>query len=441
MVWIIPFGPSEQMFKQLICLMTNIEANKHIFDADCKLIEKQDPFNVYENEFMIDEYRFVKGYLRYTSTPFSNNVIEERLFYMNKYMPQDIATDLSYGYPTAHYTTARVELDQPYSRIVIDHNQKSKTKKNTYHFIWIHESFGLNDLHELQNKKSKSYPESYELMRSLSTIIYDNGNILQYDYYGRQFDKPIYNVNYPELWQIRGNDKIVNIPITLSDKFGVRVHVMTKFTHLIPSSKKFSENKRFCGSKKFLYTEGYFKVLEKKEFKDLVLCEIDKKESIFAKMKNLSDYKLVQTAMFPPIIPLDVVLRFITCHICFTPLYDLFYYIIKKNFHIPICALCGHNGKLASTVNVGVSKSPFTVVDVLGMIPKPNNVKLENYEKYKQLIGYLLNNTIEIDTTNPKNILYEFNGGILVNYLTPANVAYGTTKDAIFLVEFLRDYY
>ncbi len=125
MVWIIPHDTDEKMIKTLSCLMANIESGKHLFDLKtCTIIEEGDvrlnkPFNVYENNSFADEYRFVKGYIRCTGPIVSNQTIEERMNTFNKLMPNDISLDISYGYPTAHYTVARTQISKEYSRLIM----------------------------------------------------------------------------------------------------------------------------------------------------------------------------------------------------------------------------------------------------------------------------------------------------------------------------------
>ena len=87
-----------------------------------------------------------------------------------------------------------------------------------------------------------------------------------------------------------------------------------------------------------------------------------------------------------------------------------------------------------------ISTSPFSASEVTGMIPKPVNVKYENYEKYKQLMSILLNTTIEIDKENPSGILYESEEAIFVSQLSVSVLAAGFNKPnvCIFVVELTR---
>ena len=465
MVWIIPRDTDDNMFKQLICLMTNMEANRHIFDNECKAIEEGDPratkpFNVYDCNSITDEYKFVKGYVRCTGLVISNSLLEERMNSMNKLMPKDISLDLSYGYPTAHYTVARVQINKEYSRLVAYH-QKIKGIKHKHHFIWINEPFGLNDFQELMINKSKTTLDTFELMRSLSTIIYDNAGIFASDNYGNTLTpgQPAYHINYPEIWQILGSDKIVNLPVIISEKFGIRPNITKKFEHLIPDTKKFSLNRNFHKDKIY-YKDNGFEIVEEKPLNEVNLVEFDKKESIIKKLHsttstfNMSKLNITPANMNQ--LTLDIILKYLVCHVCCTPLYDKFYYIIgdckqpasdlkvldNPSPHIPICPMCLHSRNATQLENktklkVGISKSPFSASDVMGMIPKPYNVKYENYEKYKQLMSILLNSTIEVDKENPSHILYESPEAILVSELTNSAIAAGFNKPnaCIFIVE------
>lgn len=450
MVWIIPKDTDEKMIKQLICLMANIESGCHIFDENCALIEEGGqkygkPFNVYDCNYIADEYRFVKGYIRNTGVVTSNQTIEGHMHAFDKLMPHDIPLDVSYCYPTAHYTVARTQISKEYTRLIMYEHQKVKNIKHKYHFVWVNESFELKDFQELQNKL---FPETYVLMRSLSTIIYDNAGIFAKDHMSNVLvaGNPVQNINYPEIWQIRGSERIVNIPIIISSKFGIRSDIAKKFSHLIPDLKKFSVNRSCMFDYVPYYAENdLINITEEKTIQELNLVEFDKKEPIFTKLEKTKVYKLGRSDT--KLLTLDIILNYMLCHVCCTPLYDKFYYIIlndhKPTAHIPICAMCIHNASVAkkltkTLINVGICKSHFSASEVTSMIPKPTNVTYENYEKYKQLMSLLLNQTLEFNE-NTAPILYESDTVMLVNELTTDVIKQSLKKPntAIFIVKII----
>lgn len=461
MVWIIPRDSDENMFKQLICLMTNIEANRHIFNLEGKLITDNEkntqPFNVYENEYFIDEYRFVKGYICCTGITITNSNIEERLANMNHYMKQDISLDINHCYPTAHYTVARIPLNKEYSRRIVYDNQKLKGIKYKHNFIWINKPFNVNSFQELKTNKSHVYPETYDLMKSLSTIIYDNGGIFALDYTGQPITpgKLINNVNLPEIWQLHGSNRIINIPIILSGKFNIRNNLRKKFEHLIPDAKKFAPNRALYKDNYVAYREGIknstyaFNIIEKKNLNELNIPSIDLKESIIKKIKNKdSIYQMMKININESNknqLTHEVIHKFLSCHACFTPLYGDFYYIHaehKENYptpHVPICALCMHNNNstVFGKVDVGISNSILMPSTVISMIPRPHNVSHENYEKYKNILDVLLYKIIEVDKENPSGVIASFDGIKLVTEIHNSMLFEKETTD-IFMIELVK---
>ncbi len=326
----------------------------------------------------------------------------------------------------------------------------------------------MRDFQEFQMNRSKAFPEVYELMRSLSTIIYDNAGIFANDFHNNPLvmGQPIQNINLPEIWQIRGGERIVNIPIVISEKFNIRGNIIKKFIHLIPETLKFSANRTYVkeGLPSYYEENSMIEIVEEKPINELNLAEFDKKKSIFEKLHdneavfNLS--RVNATIENVSKLTLPIIVRFLLCHVCCTPVYDKFYYMIKKDAHIPICAVCVHNSSChmlftpvvknsrkktpvptASSVKpelikVGISKSPFTAYDVVGMIPKPANVTMENYERYKQFMNLMMNNVIQFkDVSGP--ILYESDSIILSRDLTPNVLLLGTKypNAAIFIID------
>ena len=454
MVWIITKDCTDKMVKKLICLMTNIESNRNIFDEECNLINDQSPFNKYENDYFKDEYRFVKGYVKYTGEFVNKSFIEEKMNEMNTHMRKDITTDLNYCYPTAHYTVARIPVDE-YSRLVTHNNQKLKGIKYKYNFIWVNEYFDLNDF---QGLKFQAYiPTTYELMRSLSTIIYDNAGVFTTDYHGVSIvnGQTINNVNFPEICQIDGGKNLVNIPITLSNKFGVQGNIRKSFEYLIPDNKKFASNR--CIFKDLYYREGIcdtgFDIIESKNIAELNIPILDMKESIVKKLKtagtvyqmirmNINEYNKSQ-------LTLDIIIKFLSCHICFTPLYDAFYYIIVKtsnptNTNVPICALCMHNNNssVLGKLKVGISHSPLTPLDVISLVPRPKGVSYDNYEKYKALINQFTNLSIKnqsiiIESENANGIIFSTDSVKLVTIIKDLTL-FRNNNAAIFIVKIIK---
>lgn len=456
MVWIIPQDSDDAMFKQLICLMTNIETGRHVFNEEMKLAENNKPFNTYETDAFTDEYRFVKGYIRCTGAMLSPTNIEPRMESMNSYMRDDISVDINYCHPTSHYTVARIPITKEYSRLVAYSYNRLKNIRYKYNFIWVLDSFGLVDFNGL--KSNKNMPDTYELMRSLSTIIYDNAGIFSCDHNKQPLisGKLCQHINFPEINQIHGSERIVNIPVKLSKKFNIRQNISKKFFHLIPDLKKFSLNRALYKNKTIEYRSGeisensMINVIEKKELKDLNIPAIDKKESIIKKIKTFSSlYELIKlnlTSINKNQLSLDLTLKYLCCHTCFTPLYGLFYYIIIDHKlgtpqpHIPICALCMHNSesKIFGTISVGISESPLTVYDVLSLVPKPVNVSYYAYEKYKNLLMILFNEPIEVTNKASNNIIYSGENYVLVDELNLQLLTNPFNKDiTIFIVELI----
>ena len=454
MVWIIPKDSDEKMIRRLICLMTNIETNKTIFDADGVAVNSQEPFNTYENEYFAEEYRFVKGYIRCTGVTITNSNLEEKMNLMSAHMRKDVSLDLNYCYPTAHYTVARIPTNNEYSRLIAYSDQKMKNIKYKYNFIWINAPFELSDFQELKYKTSKC--PSYELMRSLSTIIYDNGGIFSTDYTGMPItsNKLIHNINFPEIWQVYGSHRIVNIPISLSDKFGIRNNIRKRFEHLIPDTKKFAPNRALYKDKHVPYREGIvmhdgFNITESKPINEINIPALDIKESIIKKIKSKdSVYQMIRMNVNESNknqLTMEVIMKFLSCHACFTPLYGKFYYILAEHKeaqptpHIPICAMCMHNNHMGDVgqLNVGISQSPLLPSNIISLIPRPNNVSYENYEKYKSIMDQLNDKVIEVESDNHSGVLASFDNVKLVSAVTNSMLFEGD-QSTIFIIELTK---
>jgi hypothetical protein len=425
MVWIIPRDEESIMIRQLIALMTNIETNKTIFGPQGNLIEDESPFNIYENEYFSDEYRFVKGYIQYTGVPLSCTTIDDYMASMNKYMRGDTAIDINYCYPTSHYTVARVSNNDKYNRLITSANLKLKHIIKKYNFIWSNSLYNSNKLYEL---KPGEFPETYELMRSLSTIIYDDAGIFTKSSEGQPLipGKSYNQINMPELWQLKGSNKIIGIPIKLSYKFSTRENIRAKFNHLIPDSKKFAINRSFFKYKYVNYTPQTFDIVETKKLEELNIVALDNGESIITKVKNkLSKYELVKLNINETnkkTVNLNIALKYLSCHVCFTPVYKKFYYILASKQpedpqpHVPICATCVHNteSKIFGKINIGISLSPLNAYDVMSFVPKPIHISYDHYEKYKETLEELLDQTIIVSDENAMSIIYENEKNILV---------------------------
>lgn len=423
MVWIIPRGDDSIMIRQLIALMTNIESNKNIFGPQGNLIEDDSPFNTYENEYFSDEYRFVKGYIQFTGVVPQLSTISDYMTSMNKYMRNDTAIDVNYCYPTSHYTVARISNDEKYNRLIAPSNLKLKNIINKNNFIWVTSYFNPNKLCEL---KPNVFPETYELMRSLSTIIYDDAGIFTTDIEGQPFisGKSYNQINMPELWQLKGSNKIIGIPIQLSYKFSTRENIRKKFTHLIFDSKKFTVNRNFFKYKHVNYTPQTFSLIETKNLNELNIAALDNKESVITKVKNKSSkYDLVKLKINESNkknVTIDIALKYLSCHVCFTPVYNKFYYILASKQpedpqpHVPICATCVHNTEscIFGKINIGISTSPLNAYDVMSFVPKPINISYEHYEKYKEFLEEMLDKTINI---SEDNIIFENDESVLVS--------------------------
>lgn len=446
MVWIIPKDTLENMTKQLICLMTNIETGKHIFDDNCQLLEEGNelcskPFNVYENDWFSDEYTFVKGYIKSTGHGILNTTIDNLMKQMDRFMKKEISLDLSYGYPTSQYSVARTQITKDYSRLITAHGDRNKNIQYKHHFIWITGGFNFPDFMEL-NVKNR-FPENYEIIRSLSTIIFDEIGLFEFDSFGQKLrpGKPTWQINYPDLNQLKGSEMIINLPLKMSDKFGFSLEVIKRFNHLIPDEKNFIHNQNYYKERP-IYVDGHkiFNLYEEKELTQLNLPPFNRKESIFNILQD-SKYTSPTINVKPEDIKtnnitLNIILRYLSCHVCCTPLYGKFYYVMivrnEKTIHFPICATCMHTdsaeqlltGKTkiknvsSNKLKMGVSKAFLTIGDVMSMIPKPVNVTMENFVKLTKTIDKLFGKTIEFEDQNYSAILYQDNEIIMTSNLT-----------------------
>jgi hypothetical protein len=432
MVWIIPYDRDEnKMTAALIKLMVNMESNKTLFGPDGSFIMSKEPFNVYENEYFIDEYRFNKGYIQYTGKHLDARIIENNMNNYNNLMRQDISVNINDSYQTTEYTLARTHTEQ-YERLITYENPRPRQlKNNKIMFVWKLRDFMCNML--LRKTYYGRYYDKSELTQLLSTIIYDNDNIFKYDKNKKPLTPsvPYYHINFPELYQTHLGDRLIDVPISIDKKFNIRGSIRAHFLDLIPNIKNSNIKKNLLAMHKvdnFHYVE-YEKnhlFVENKEipFSDLNLAQVDHKYDIITKLSkpNLA-YETKNITSTGDNIPLEDIL-YMLCHICCTPLYDRFYYVkVDKRADIAICAMCFHNANIYSRMMVitvlekfapfFIAKSPLTVYDVFRFIPKPPSVSNEAYEKYKKMMQYIFDNTLELKKTG--NIICKYENSVFIN--------------------------
>ena len=450
MVWIIPLDTEKNMAKQLACLMVNMETNKTIFDNNQKFINSNKPFNVYENDYFTDVYTFVRGYIKSTGGLLKNENITNLAQQVRAYVDYDSPCDVDYCHITSNYTVIKMQNTSEYKNEVISDNLKNSKKRDS-NFLWCLGKYEVSDMLEIRN--NATFPETHELMKSLSLIIFDNAGLMEKDYEGNPLEsgKICYNVNYPEFWQFKNSNKIVDIPIKLHKKFNIRYDVKTKFESLVPTGAKFNVNhmplKDFDRISTFKNS-----VDETKLISELNLPEIDTKESIFRKINDYPSFKLARIGLNESNkndVPFDIIKKYFSCHTCFTPVYDKFYYIMPTVSgndpvpHIPICALCYHaysNYLLVRSRRVGVSQSPYTVSDILGKLRPSSAIGQVQYERYKQLMQHLFDNHITINTD--EDCVLRLDGIKLISSVTNRTLlddldGADTSNDSIFVVELL----
>jgi hypothetical protein len=450
MVWVIPLDTEQNMANQLACLMVNMETNKTVFDKNQKFIGSNDPFNVYENDYFIDTYTFVRGYIKTTGGLLKSNLVYELAKKIRPYVDYDSPCDVDYCHITSNYTVVKMHDELEYSNDVITDNIKNSKRRNT-NFLWYLGKYEVADMLEIRN--SASFPESYELMKSLSLIIFDNAGLIAKDYNGNPTESGtlFYNINYPEFWQFKNSDKIVDIPIKFHKTYGVRYDVKKKFESLIPALSKFNINHNPIKDLEKVHT--YVKeVSEARIISELNLPEIDTKESISRKIHDPQSFRLMKIGLNESNkydVPFDIIRKYFSCHNCFTPLYDKFYYVMPNVDdnepvpHIPICALCYHmysNCHIVDYRKVGISTSPYTLSDILSKLIPSATISQLQYERYKRLMQHLFDNRILINIDD--DVILRLDGIKLISNINNRTLLNGidsadASNDSIFVVELI----
>ena len=66
--------------------------------------------------------------------------------------------------------------------------------------------------------------------------------------------------------------------------------------------------------------------------------------------------------------------------------------------------------------NIGISKSPITLYDVLSIVKRPHYISENQYEIYKKTMEKLFNNVLKLSRSD---IIYEDDDVIFVDNITP----------------------
>lgn len=224
-----------------ICkIMLNVENNSTIFDNDGNLIpiDSRKSFNNYEiNEVEYDitvSIGFILLYLPIDNRLTVRNIIEniitkinalERVFdirTINMDRPVNIGTYKCTTYTYLGKNLSMADFDDTgYRNIIHDKHALRDVCKNKFGFTWFIKIIVKNDkylkLHELCNLM----PTQENLMKSLSTIIYDNRQLFNVDTIQKQID-------YPKLSQYNMfiNGQILKDTIHISPIYGLSYEIL-----------------------------------------------------------------------------------------------------------------------------------------------------------------------------------------------------------------------
>ena len=241
----------EKICKQMI----NITFNRLIFDEYGKYINKETPFNVYEISNIIFNCNVMSGTIVfYNAITNISNILETIFTNIVLTYNIDITCDNMISCKFNFNTTYVNIFEKSVKKIqLILSTVNGKAKKITQQtFIWIIVNGNKTFLDVLT--KSDIYPSTEYLNNSISTIIYDNKNLIAIP------NNVVYkHIDYPNFDQFTmcKNNQVLETFIYISNKFGLS-HEITQHYFSIDPILKFDnqiKNNTYSNNKKFDHKE------------------------------------------------------------------------------------------------------------------------------------------------------------------------------------------
>jgi hypothetical protein len=429
---------------ELLCkMMINMEQNKHIFDGHGNRITSNSnrPFNNYTFQQVDYDISIYMGVvLLYVSEPIDNKNIKDK--FISKFSILESNTELqlpvfntfikstTYTVTTKKYsgntTTSSINIGRSYRKLFSNKNDINKISDFGPAFIWLLQivcvtnidmDYPYLQISELNNMiPSKSY-----LMKSISTIIYDNVsvNLFNEKHMTKQLDYPSLNQ-----YNMFKNNKILDEVIHISDTTGLDYEIVKCYKSDV--SAKIDV---------YLYDENLLHNAKFINFEELKVRRRDITKPWFKQLLELYDYNkqelMEKNLEFSgkPSFPND------TCFISGMPLYDKVYVLkvvsmLNKDIisYILVCPYIYH-----------VYHKTNKVVSSLHYYMKHNNVKILyiNITNFPR-IEYEAISMIPDKLINPlkKDIMLAISeNGIYF----PDNINSRTLKDDIYTVDLKKN--
>ncbi len=215
MVVIINNQDEKEAIMRICTTMFNIERNKTLFDEECKFINSDEPYNKYEVDDIILNCTMSMGYVvLYTAI---HNISAKISMQYNELMENNNISDME-QIPFNIFSNTNTTYTSITNRSILRRCVNlRKYKKSNVDFNWtiILETPFL-ELSEID----AAYVSSEHLNSSISTIIYDDKNLLNVPTMYKAIDYPSI-----ELYNIYRNNRLLNGFIDISDKSGLSFEI------------------------------------------------------------------------------------------------------------------------------------------------------------------------------------------------------------------------
>jgi hypothetical protein len=441
-------GTQEYNYSRIAAQMINMETNQLVYDNNAKELyadtkdAKRPKFNIYTHNSVEFDFSLTTGvvvlYLKsdseYTRTDHATIITEEIRKFPIPLNFTEIISNSSKHYivaknkllgNTTHFQNSNnsSENNKPcYRKIIVDpYYLKKAISTNSANFIWlivIKNEGNFRGSHISIQELDPDIPTQLYLNRSISTIIYDDINMINIRNNAKQ-------INYPALTQYRmfSQNQILEEPIYISWEGGLRFEIYFQFTGNHPRL-----NKQILSVDTMLNSGNnmYIPIGSELKLKNVELKRLNPDKPWEEQLLEPFDYKKQEEDEInlcdegKPMFPNDI------CFISKIPLWEKFYVVKIKNatseFDIAVAPSVVHNMirkkniyidfvdhisektyKNVSMVSLRICAHPRTFLEVLDMIPNKINPIKKNIMRCMEMYGsYSTSNDYGNKTNNSR---------------------------------------
>ena len=362
--------------------MINIEQNKNIFNADGEIINDPEPFNSYTFNGIEYEMSISVGIISIYSSNNDilvqmcinhlidelNSIIYDRFSNTSDAVKYNDSTNTNHtilSIPTdtlLHGTNSSV-FGTSYRKILSNYNDIRKCKDNKSRFIWLVNNNSPNIQTLYIPELSNSIPQQEFLMRSVSTIIFDQINLFNVACNTKQLDYPCMRQ-----YTIFKQNRLIDSVLTISESFGLSYEIVNCYNFKIKIARK-----------NFLYDNSKLKFVD---YNNVKLKRVDESKDWITHIKETFDFdaqeklELQSEEIGKPAFPIDI------CFISRVPLY--------KHAYVVEVGLLDIRSNPSNITNILVSPAVFSSM----IIDNSLSPKLHYFINYFTIkTGYTVLNT------------------------------------------------